>query len=81
MLHVHNASLGILLFYDAHKKPPAHRYIFIIIYNDANVNLCYNNSRVVSRALGQQPDHRNSSFLRITFSISGQSIVASANRF
>ena len=43
MLHVHNASLGILLFYDAHKKPPAHRYIFIITYNDANVNLCYNN--------------------------------------
>ena len=43
MLHVDHASFGILLFYDAHKKPPAHRYIFIITYNDANVNLCYNN--------------------------------------
>ena len=41
MLHVDHASLGILLFYDAHKKPPVHRYIFIIIYNDAN--LYYNN--------------------------------------
>ena len=43
MLHVDHASLGILLFYDAHKKPPAHRYIFIIIYNDDYVNLYYNN--------------------------------------